>query len=57
MNTEEIKRLLDKYLDGQTTEAEEQQLRASLAGDVPQELRAEKAMFGALAQLSRRPPR
>lgn len=50
MNTEEIKRLLDKYLDGQTTEAEEQQLRASLAGDVPQELRAEKAMFGALAQ-------
>lgn len=50
MNTEEIKCLLDKYLDGQTTEAEEQQLRASLAGDVPQELRAEKAMFGALAQ-------
>lgn len=50
MNIEETKRLLDKYLDGLTTEAEEQQLRQTMNGEVPAELRAEKAMFAALAR-------
>ena len=48
---QEIRQLLDKFFDGQTSEAEEERLRGLMADDVPESLSAEKAMFGAFSRI------
>ena len=42
---------MEKYLDGQTSESEEQQLRCFFAGDVPDDMMAEKKLFEALSRI------
>ena len=48
---QEIRQLLDKFFDGQTSEAEEERLRGLMADDVPESLSAVKAMFGAFSRI------
>lgn len=46
MNTREIKQLIDKFYEGETTLAEEKLLREFFAGsDIPEELSAHKPVF------------
>lgn len=53
MDTQEILRLLQRYFDGETTEAEEQQLNAYFqSGQVAEELAEYTEFFGGIAELS-----
>ena len=46
MNANEIRKLLDRYYDGQTTEAEEEELKRFFDGNgVPAEMAEEQALF------------
>lgn len=46
MNANEIRKLLDRYYDGQTTEAEEEELKRFFDGNgVPAEMAEEQAFF------------
>lgn len=57
MKTEDIKRLLERYYNGETGEAEEKTLRTFFAADtVPQELEADQELFRQLDALSRETP-
>lgn len=57
MKTENIKRLLERYYNGETGKDEERTLRAFFAADtVPQELEADKELFRQLDALSRETP-
>lgn len=50
MTNEAIQQLIDKYLEGETSPAEERQLaRALLRSDLPEEWQAVKLMLGELA--------
>ena len=54
-NTEEIKRLLDKYFDGETCSKEENVLRSYFSeNQVNEELKAEQEYFLALSQLKQK---
>ncbi|WP_319228929.1 hypothetical protein [Draconibacterium orientale] len=53
METQEILRLLQRYFDGETTEAEEQQLNAYFqSGEVVDELAEYTEFFGGIAELA-----
>lgn len=53
METQEILRLLQRYFDGETTEAEEQQLYAYFqSGELAEELAEYTEFFGGIAELS-----
>lgn len=57
MKTEDIKRLLERYYNGETGEAEEKTLRTFFAADtVPQELEADQELFRQLDALARQTP-
>lgn len=57
MNSQEINRLLEKYYNGETSLAEERQLREYFSTrEVPAELEAEQAQFAWLAEESGREP-
>ena len=53
METQEILRLLQRYFDGETTEAEEQQLYAYFqSGEVTEELTEYTEFFGGISELA-----
>ncbi|WP_300814104.1 hypothetical protein [uncultured Bacteroides sp.] len=57
MKTEDIKRLLERYYNGETGEAEEKTLRTFFAAEtVPQELEADQELFRQLDALARQTP-
>lgn len=50
MESAEIKKLLEKYFEGETTVAEEKELASYFAGSVAPELEAYRSYFGFFAQ-------